>query len=105
MVCSSALSVGFFLLLRPMEMLSENVSVYVAALLKGQLGITGRVPLTMWTDGAKCGRRAKFWTPLLVAFLQLLLVTPSYLLCSLSYSWILGDFWSILALLSTPFMP
>ena len=59
-VWSSALNVGFFLLLCPMERLSKNVSACVAALLKGQLGFIGRVPWTMWTDAVKCGGQANF---------------------------------------------
>lgn len=59
-VWSSALGVRVYLLLCLMERLSENVSVCVAALLKGQPGFTGRVPWTLWTDAVRCGRRADF---------------------------------------------
>lgn len=59
-VWSSAPGVGFFLLLCPTERLNENLSACVAALLKGQLGFTGRVLWTMWTDAVECGGRANF---------------------------------------------
>jgi len=56
----SAPAVDFFLLLCPVEKLSENVSACVAALLKGQLEFSNRVPWSMWTNAFRCGGRANF---------------------------------------------